>query len=132
VASAASLRNVRRSGPGGVAANHRGPRNKVVFVAGDAYIDLVADLQRWGVASTTDWGLICFDLRMAERVQVRELTNDEGRKLLSIVRRGSGSVVRWRRAQIVVWSRSGWTCPPSPRSHSPQIRAYSFLSQIVT
>jgi transposase len=41
---------------------------------------------------------------MAERVYVRDLANDEGRKLLSIVRRGSGSVVRWRRAQIVLWS----------------------------
>jgi transposase len=41
---------------------------------------------------------------MAERVQVRDLINDEGRKLLAIVRRGSGSVVRWRRAQIVLWS----------------------------
>src|SRR5207244_13132211 len=41
---------------------------------------------------------------MAERVLVRDLTNDEGRELLSIVRRGSGSVVRWRRAQIVLWS----------------------------
>ena len=28
----------------------------------------------------------------------------EGNKLLGIVRRGSGSVVRWRRAQIVLWS----------------------------
>jgi transposase len=41
---------------------------------------------------------------MAERVYVRDLSNDEGRKLLSIIRRGSGSVVRWRRAQIVLWS----------------------------
>ena len=41
---------------------------------------------------------------MTHRVQVRELDNDEGRKLLAIIRRGSGSVVRWRRAQIVLWS----------------------------
>jgi len=41
---------------------------------------------------------------MAKRVQVRDLTSDEGNRLLSIVRRGSGSVVRWRRAQIVLWS----------------------------
>ncbi len=41
---------------------------------------------------------------MAERVFVRDLGSDEGRKLLGIVRRGSGSVVRWRRAQIVLWS----------------------------
>src|SRR4051794_23331696 len=48
---------------------------------------------------------------MAERVQVRELTNDEGRKLLGIVRRGSGSVVRWRRAQIVLWSAQAMDVP---------------------
>ncbi|MGO8870752.1 MAG: IS630 family transposase [Acidimicrobiales bacterium] len=44
---------------------------------------------------------------MAERVRVREITNVEGNKLLSIIRRGSGSVVRWRRAQIVLWSAQG-------------------------
>jgi len=47
---------------------------------------------------------ICFDLLMAERVFVRDLHPAEGRKLLGIVRRDSGSVVRWRRAQIVLWS----------------------------
>ena len=41
---------------------------------------------------------------MAERVAVRDITNVEGNKLLAIVRRGTGSVVRWRRAQIVLWS----------------------------
>ena len=50
---------------------------------------------RVGVAQTS---------AVAERVYVRELSNDEGQKLLAIVRRGSGSVVRWRRAQIVLWS----------------------------
>jgi len=55
-----------------------------------------------GVAQT--WG-------MAERVQVRDLTNDEGGKLLSIIRRGSGSVVRWRRAQIVLWSAQRMDVP---------------------
>jgi transposase len=44
---------------------------------------------------------------MAERVRVRELTNNEGNQLLRIIRRGSGSVVRWRRAQIVLWSAQG-------------------------
>jgi transposase len=52
---------------------------------------------------------------VAERVQVRELTNDEGRKLLSIVRRGSGSVVRWRRAQIVLWSAQRMDVPAIAR-----------------
>jgi transposase len=39
---------------------------------------------------------------MAARVQLREITNDEGNRLLRIVRRSSGSVVTWRRAQIVL------------------------------
>jgi hypothetical protein len=33
---------------------------------------------------------------MAERVRVREITNDEGNRLLRTVRRDSGSVVTWR------------------------------------
>ncbi|WNO70101.1 hypothetical protein RPQ02_18610 [Streptomyces sp. AM2-3-1] len=36
---------------------------------------------------------------MAERVRVREIDDDEGRRLLRIIRRGTGSVVTWRRAQ---------------------------------
>jgi hypothetical protein len=34
---------------------------------------------------------------MAERVRVRQITNDEGDRLLRTVRRSSGSVVTWRR-----------------------------------
>ncbi len=41
---------------------------------------------------------------MAASVQLREITNEEGNRLLRIVRRGSGSVVTWRRAQIVLLS----------------------------
>ncbi len=41
---------------------------------------------------------------MAARVQLREITNEEGNRLLRIVRRDSGSVVTWRRAQIVLLS----------------------------
>jgi transposase len=48
---------------------------------------------------------------MADRVQVRELAPLEGMKLLGIVRRGSGSVVRWRRAQIVLWSAQAMDVP---------------------
>jgi len=44
---------------------------------------------------------------MAERVRVREITNEEGQRLLRIVRRDSGSVVRWRRAQMVLLSAQG-------------------------
>src|SRR5438477_2674389 len=58
---------------------------------------------------------------MAERVLVRDLTNDEGRRLLSIVRRGSGSVVRWRRAQIVLWS--------AQRIDVPAIARIAFTSE---
>lgn len=41
---------------------------------------------------------------VGERVQVREIDDDEGRRLLRIVRRGTGSVVTWRRAQMVLLS----------------------------
>jgi transposase len=44
---------------------------------------------------------------MAERVRVREITNDEGNRLLRTVRRSSGSVVMWRRAQMVLLSAQG-------------------------
>src|SRR6266702_4990581 len=39
---------------------------------------------------------------MAARVEVREISNEEGNRLLRMVRRSSGSVVTWRRAQIVL------------------------------
>jgi transposase len=44
---------------------------------------------------------------VAERVRVREIEDDEGRRLVRIVRRGSGSVVTWRRAQMVLLSAQG-------------------------
>ncbi len=39
---------------------------------------------------------------MAARVGLREISNEEGNRLLRMVRRSSGSVVTWRRAQIVL------------------------------
>ena len=39
---------------------------------------------------------------VTERLRVREIDDDEGRRLVRIVRRGSGSVVTWRRAQMVL------------------------------
>jgi len=42
-----------------------------------------------------------------EGVRVRELENEEGNRLLRIVRRSSGSVVTWRRAQMVLLSAQG-------------------------
>ncbi|MFI8916824.1 IS630 family transposase [Streptomyces sp. NPDC053513] len=44
---------------------------------------------------------------MAERVQVREIDDDQGRRLLGIIRRGSGAVVTWRRAPMVLLSAQG-------------------------
>ncbi|WP_326647301.1 IS630 family transposase [Streptomyces sp. NBC_01750] len=44
---------------------------------------------------------------MADRVRVREIDDDEGRRLLRIIRRGTGSVVTWRRAQMVLLSAQG-------------------------
>jgi hypothetical protein len=44
---------------------------------------------------------------VAERVRVREIDDDEGRRLVRIIRRGSGSVVTWRRAPTVLLSAQG-------------------------
>ena len=44
---------------------------------------------------------------VASRVTLREITNEEGNRLLRIVRRTSGSVVTLRRAQIVLLSARG-------------------------
>jgi transposase len=46
---------------------------------------------------------------MAARVELREISNEEGNRLLRIVRRTSGSVVTWRRAQVVLLSAQGMT-----------------------
>jgi transposase len=48
---------------------------------------------------------------VSERVRVREIDDDEGRRLVRIVRRGSGSVVTWRRAQMVLLSVQGMPVP---------------------
>ena len=48
---------------------------------------------------------------MAASVTLREISNEEGNRLLRIVRRTSGSVVTWRRAQIVLLSAQGMTPP---------------------
>ncbi len=48
---------------------------------------------------------------MAARVQLREITSEEGNRLLRIVRRSSGSVVTWRRAQVVLLSAQGMSPP---------------------
>ncbi len=48
---------------------------------------------------------------MLQRVRVREVSNDEGARLLRTVRRSSGSVVTWRRAQMVLLSARGMDAP---------------------
>ena len=40
-------------------------------------------------------------------MRAREIDNDEGRRLVRIIRQGSGSVVTWRRAQMVLLSAQG-------------------------
>lgn len=53
------------------------------------------------------WRLVCFDRWVSEKLFVRAIDNDEGNRLLRIVRRSSGSVVTWRRAQMVLLSAQG-------------------------
>jgi transposase len=48
---------------------------------------------------------------VAERVRVREIDDDEGHRLVRIVRRDSGSVVTWRRAQMVLLWAQGMDVP---------------------
>ena len=48
---------------------------------------------------------------MAARVLLREIISEEGNRLLRIVRRTTGSVVTWRRAQIVLLSAQGMSPP---------------------
>jgi len=52
---------------------------------------------------------------MAGRVRVREIDDDEGNRLMRIVRRDSGAVVTWRRAQMVLWSAQGMSVPQIAR-----------------
>jgi transposase len=48
---------------------------------------------------------------VTDRLRVREIDDDEGRRLVRIVRRGSGSVVTWRRAQMVLLSAQHMDVP---------------------
>src|SRR5690625_4594211 len=48
---------------------------------------------------------------VAEPVRARRLTDQEGQKLQRIVRRGSTSTVRYRRAMMILASSSGNTVP---------------------
>jgi transposase len=52
---------------------------------------------------------------VTDRLRVREIEDAEGRRLVRIVRRGSGSVVTWRRAQMVLLSAQGMDVPAIAR-----------------
>jgi transposase len=58
---------------------------------------------------------------VTDRLRVREIDDDEGRRLVRIVRRGSGSVVTWRRAQMVLLS--------GQRMDVPAIAKVAFTSE---
>jgi hypothetical protein len=60
---------------------------------------------------------------VAERVRVRDLTNEEGNRLLRIVRRSSGSVVTWRRAQMILLSAQGMDAGADRRGHLHELRS---------
>jgi Homeodomain-like domain len=48
---------------------------------------------------------------VTERLRVRGIDDDEGQRLVRITRRGSRSVVTWRRAQMVLLSAQGMDVP---------------------
>ena len=47
-------------------------------------------------------------LLVSRPLELRPISNEEGNRLLRMVRRGAGSVVTWRRAQIVLWAAQGY------------------------
>jgi hypothetical protein len=76
---------------------------------------------------------------LAARVGLREITNEDGNRLLRIIRRGTGSVVTWRRAQIVLLSAQGmsparisevvFTDPDTVREVIHNVNRHGFESQ---
>lgn len=48
---------------------------------------------------------------MTDRVRARDSTSEEGNRLLRILRRGTGSVVTWRRARMILLSAQGMPVP---------------------
>ncbi|HEY2765238.1 MAG TPA: IS630 family transposase [Pseudonocardiaceae bacterium] len=62
---------------------------------------------------------------MAERVRARRLADEEGRRLLRIVRRGAHGSIRMRRALIIMASASGTSVPSIARlvaAHEDTVR----------
>jgi hypothetical protein len=60
---------------------------------------------------------------MAEPVRARRLSDEEGRRLLQIVRRGKHGSVRVRRAMIIMASASGTLACDDPDRVVPGLRA---------
>jgi len=56
------------------------------------------------------------------RLRVRRLSDEEGRQLQRIVRRGGGdkSIVKWRRSMVVLASAGGNSVGRSPGSCRPR------------
>jgi len=61
---------------------------------------------------------------VSEGLRVREIDDGEGRRLLRIVRRGSGPPVTWRRARMVLGAGR-----PGPRPRSRPGTALTAVSQ---
>jgi hypothetical protein len=60
-----------------------------------------------GLAGTPPRVLIAGTGPVTDRLCAREFDDDEGRRLVRIIRPGSGSVVTWRRAQMVLLPAQG-------------------------
>lgn len=56
-----------------------------------------------------------------EGIRVREISPEEGDRLLRIVRRSSGSVVTWRPAQMVLLSAKSMDVAQIARWRSPRL-----------
>jgi hypothetical protein len=56
-----------------------------------------------------------WEVEVAEPVRARRLTDEEGRRLTQIVRRGRGNPIRVRRATIIMASASGTPVPAIAR-----------------
>jgi len=45
---------------------------------------------------------------VATPLGLRPLSDEEGMRLLRMVRRGAGNIVTWRRTQIALWAAQGY------------------------
>ena len=56
---------------------------------------------------------------VTDRLRVREIDDDDGQHLVRIIRRGTGSVVTWRRAQMVLLPAQGMDVPAIAKVQLP-------------